>query len=149
MKINDFLKKKRNDKGLSDSGFANLLDQNIHWVDDLNGDEDELNGLNIPQFKRMCDTLGISPQEVYSVVVSDLKDMNLFELIRKRREEKYWTIEDLSDRVGYDPSVIECLEGGTNLENICLDALKKIATDLELPFDLVLQKLEQATVDDS
>lgn len=146
MKINDYLKAKRIEKGLGDNEFAQLLEQTIHWVEDFDGDEDELNGLSIPQFKRMCDALGISPNEVYSIVPSDLKNLTLFELVRKRREEKFWSVEDLSDRVGYERNVIECLESGTNLETICLDALKKIAADLELPFDLVLEKLETATI---
>ena len=141
MRINEYLKEKRAEKGLSDKKFAEIIDQNIHWVEDFDGDEEELNGLSIPQFKSMCDALGISPEAVFKIVVSNLKDLRISEIVKTRRKEKYWSIEDLADRIGYKSSVIEALENDMNLDGVCLDALKKIATELELPFDFILQKL--------
>jgi transcriptional regulator with XRE-family HTH domain len=141
VRVNDFLKKRRVEKGISDKDFAEITGQSIHWVEDFDDDEEELNGLNVPQFKKMCHTLDLTPSEVFCIVASNLKDLGISELIRKRREEKYWSVDDLSDRVGYESYVVGALEKGSNLNAVCLDALKKIATELDLPFDLVLQKL--------
>jgi len=141
MRINKYLKTKRTEKGLSDSDFAEITGQNIHWVEDLDGDEDELNGLTIPQFRNMCLALDIEPHEVFSVVASDLMELGLFELIRKRREEKFWTVDDLADRIGYEAYIVEAIENGASLDGVCIDALKKMATELDLPLDFVLHKL--------
>ena len=141
MRINEYVKKKRIEKGISDLEFASIVGENIHWVGDFDDDEEELNGLSIPQFKEMCRALGVSPVDIFSIVTSDLRKLNLPEMIRKRREEKYWSMEDLADRIGYETYIIESIENNTNLNKICIDALKKIAIELELPLDLVLEKL--------
>lgn len=144
MRVNEYLKRKRTEKGLHDKDFAESTGQNIDWVEDFDGDEEELNGLTIPQFKQMCNALEIEPQEVFSVVVSDLMKFSLFDLIRKRREEKFWSVDDLADRVGYESFVIEAIEKGSSLNSVCIDALKKISTELDLPLDIVLQKLGES-----
>ncbi len=73
MRINDYLKRKRTKMGISDKKFAEITGKNIYWVEDFDGDEEELNGLNILQFQKMCKTLKILPQEVFLIVASDLK----------------------------------------------------------------------------
>jgi transcriptional regulator with XRE-family HTH domain len=141
MRIIDFIKSRRLELGMSEDELADQLGVNIHWVFDLETDEDEINGLSIPKFKKLCSILDVKPVDIYKLVPSNLESMKLSELIKMRRNEKYWSVDDLSDRIGYESIVVESIENDGNQEAICVDALKKIAMELDLPLSLVLEKL--------
>jgi transcriptional regulator with XRE-family HTH domain len=141
MRINEFIKKKRIEKEIGYEEFAEIIGENSYWIEEFESDEEELNGLTIPQLKKMCEALSISVADLFRVVPSNLMEFNLSKLVKKRREEKFWSIEDLGDRIGYKSGVIKAIENNYNLNEVCLDALKKIATELDLPLYLILEKL--------
>lgn len=141
MRIIDYLKERRLHMGLDEGQFADKLGINVNWASDLETDEDEINGLTIPQFKKLCCTLEVNAVDIFRIVPSNFEGLSLAEMIKNRREEKYWSIENLADRIGYESIVIESLESNEDLAAVCIDALKKIAMELELPLDLVLERL--------
>ena len=118
MKIAEFIKEKRIGKGLSDIEFSSMIGLNVSWVGDLESYEDELDTLSLSRLKRMCEVLSINPVDIFRAVASDLSDLPLFALIKKRREEKGYSIKELADRVGYETSVIEALENNKDLDNV-------------------------------
>ena len=141
MKINEYLTNIRKEKALEDKEFSEIINKNIYWLEDFEGDEEEISGLSIPQLRNMCAVLEIDPVDIFDVVTSNLRNLNLSDTIRIRREEKYWTVDDLSERTGYEASVIQALEEGSDFSNVCIDALKKITVELDLSFDFILRKL--------
>lgn len=141
MKIADYLKKKRLDKGYSDVDFSNLTGLNVSWIGDLESDDDELDTLCVPDIKKICEALSISPADILRAVASDLKHLPLSDLLKKRREEKGYTIEKLSDLIGYEVIVLQSLENNLDLKEVPMPALMNIAIELDLPLELLLEKL--------
>lgn len=142
MKLNKYLKKKQDEIRLSKKKFADEIGINTSWLFDLENDEDEINWLNLTQFGNMCKALQIKPSELFHIFISDIEELSLGELFKKRREEIGWSIENLGERIGYEQSVIANIENNKNTNEICIDVLKKTASQLNIPFNLVLNKLE-------
>lgn len=118
MNIAKFLKEKRIEKGMSDVEFSNMIRLDVCWVGDLESYEDELDTLSISRLKRICKVLGIHPADIFRAVASDLNDLSLSALIKRRREEKGYSIEELANRIGYETVVIEALENNKDLDNV-------------------------------
>ena len=141
MKISDYLKQKRLDKEYSDVEFSNLTGLNVSWIGDLESDDDELDTICVSDLIKICNVLSISPVDIFKAVVSDLKHLPLPDLLRKRRQEKGYTINKLSDLIGYEVIVIQLLENNGDLKEIPVPVLTNIATELDLPLELLLEKL--------
>ena len=141
MKIADYLKIKRLDKGYSDVEFSKITGLNISWIGDLESNDDELDTLCIQDIKKICEVLCISPADIFRAVAFDLKHLSLSDLLRKRREEKGYTIEKLSDLIGYEVIVIKSLEDNGDLREVPMPALMNIAIELDLSLELLLEKL--------
>lgn len=141
MRINEFFKQKRQEKGITDQEFSKITGQNIYWVEDFDGDEEELNGLTISELQGICRALGIAPLEIYNAVLSNLTHLSLAQIVKIRREEKFWTVEDLAERIGYEPYIVEAMENGDKLDQVCIDSFKKVAAELDLPIDFLAAKL--------
>jgi transcriptional regulator with XRE-family HTH domain len=142
MRIQDILRKRRTELGISDVELSKLTNISIDTIYDLEQmDDDEIYLFNLPELKLFCSVLKINPPDIFRSVASDLTDLSLAELIKKRRNEKNLTIEKLSDLIGYDPIVILTLEENGNYTEVCVDALKKISFELDLPLELLLEKI--------
>lgn len=85
--------------------------------------------------------LGIKPEEFADIPVSDLASLPLPDLVRVRREQKDLSIEELAERIGYFPVVVEALENGRADSEVCIDALRSVGTELDIPFRLLLEKI--------
>jgi transcriptional regulator with XRE-family HTH domain len=141
MKIDEFIKEKRIEKNLSDVDFAKKVGLNISTVNDLESYDDEIDILTVPDLKRICNVLGISASEILDCVIINLKDLPLSNIIRNRRAEKGYSVQQLSERIGYETIVVETLENGGDKSQICIDSLEKLAMELDLPLSLIFEKL--------
>ena len=112
------------------------------WLFDFEmGDDDELDGFTIPEFKNICDALDIDPSEIPNIAITDLSHLPLSELIKARREEKGYTIDGLADRIGFESIVIENLENNQNLKDVVINVLKGISKELDIPLGILFGKL--------
>jgi transcriptional regulator with XRE-family HTH domain len=68
-------------------------------------------------------------------------DLSLPLLIKTRREEKNLSIEDLSELIGYHPDVVDAIENNRKDVVICLNVLKEIAKELDIPLKVLLEKV--------
>ena len=144
MKIGEYFKQKRLEKGLTTAQLAKLISDNfqesLFW--DFEGfDDNDIDGWSIPDFKRYCEILGINPADFSDIPISNLARLTLPVLVKTRREEKNISVEDLSERIGYHSDVIEAIENDRKDIVVCLDALKEIAKELDIPFRLLLEKI--------
>jgi len=105
------------------------------------GDDNDIDGWLLGDFKRYCALLDIHPTEFADIPASDLASLPLEALVKKRREQKNWSIEELAERIGYFPVVVEALENGRADSAVCLDALRSIGVELDIPFRMLLEKM--------
>ena len=144
MLIGKYFKKKRIELGLDPTQLAQIISPSMTtmWLFDFEvGDDDELDGFTIPEFKNICGALDIDPSEVPNIAVSDLLNLSLPDLIKTRREEKRYSIEDLAKRIGFESIVIENLENNENLNDVVINVLKGISKELNIPLELMFEKL--------
>jgi DNA-binding XRE family transcriptional regulator len=144
MKIGEYFKQKRLDKGLTTVQLAKLISDNfqesLFW--DFEGfDDNDIDGWSISDFKRYCEILGINPTDFADIPISNLSHLTLPILVKTRREEKNISVEDLSESIGYYPEVIEAIENDRKDVVVCLDVLKAIARELDIPFRVLLEKI--------
>ena len=144
MRIGSFFKQKRELKGLSHSQLCPLIrddfEESLFW-DFEEFDDNDIDGFMIGDFKRYCAALEIPPTDFADLPVSDLQHLDLPNLVKTRRELKQWSIEDLAERIGYFPVVIEALENGRSDSEVCIDVLRNVANELDIPFRILLEKI--------
>ncbi len=144
MLIGKYFKEKRIKKGLSESELASLIGPNFDesriW-DFESGDDNDIDGLSIREFKLYCKALDINSVEYADIPASNLRDLPLSSLIRARREELGYSITDLADYIGYEQNVIQAIEEDRDDVVIALNAIKQFALILGLPLRLLLDKL--------
>jgi transcriptional regulator with XRE-family HTH domain len=139
MLIGLHFKKKREAKGLSQKDVAQMIrsdfQESLLW-DFESGDDNDIDGWLLGDFKKYCAALEIEPEEFANVPVSDLANLPLPDLVRVRREQK-----ELAEHIGYYAVVIEALESGRADSEVCIDVLRSIGTELDIPFRLLLEKI--------
>jgi len=144
MLIGKYFRKKRLEKGLSESELALRISpdfQESRMWDFESGYDNDIDGMSIRDFKLYCKTLDINPVDYADVPVSDLKELPLSSLIKTRRKEMGYSITDLSDWIGFDKNVIRAIEDNRDDVDIALNAIKPIALVLGIPFRILLEKL--------
>lgn len=142
MRIGKYLKQKRIEIGLSDVELAETIGITVSSLYDIEDiDENDIQGLTILQLIKMCHALEILPVDIYHAIISDLKTLSLQEIIKKRRDEKGLSIDKLAELIGYNFSFVESIEKNGNLNDVCLNLLKNIANELDLPFEFLLEKV--------
>lgn len=144
MRIGEYFKKKRIEKGMNIEQLAKFIrndfQESLLW-DFEYSDDNDLDGWPIMEFKRYCLALGMDPTEFADIPISDIADLPLPMLIKTRREEKGFSIKDLSERIGYYPDIVEAIETDKTDVPVCLDVLKELAKELDLPFRILLGKI--------
>lgn len=103
------------------------------------GDDNDINGWSIEDFKKYCEILKVDPEILFIITISNLDDLNLNELIKARREEKCLTQEDLSDIIGYEVIVIKSIESEHRDTVVCIDTLKGLGKALDIPLIMLLK----------
>ena len=83
----------------------------------------------------------IKPTEFADIPVYELANLPLQALVKTRREQKGLTVEELAERIGYFPVVIEALESGRADLEVCIDVLRSVGAELDIPFRLLLEKI--------
>jgi transcriptional regulator with XRE-family HTH domain len=142
MKIGRYLKQKRSELGFSDVELAKEIGITVSSLNDVEDiDENDIQYLTIQQLITMCHVLKIRPIDIYQAIISDFKKLSIQEIIKKRRDEKGLSIEKLAELIGYNSSLIESIENNENLNEFCLNFLKNIANELDLPFEFLLEKV--------
>ncbi len=144
MLIGEHFKKKREDKGLSHKDLAKMIrsdfQESLFW-DFENFDDNDIDGWVVGDLKKYCAALEIKPEEFADIPVSDLAHLPLPALVKARREQKGLTVEELAERIGYFSVVIEALENGRTDAEVCIDALRSVGVELDIPFHLLLEKI--------
>lgn len=144
MLIGSFFKSKRIEKGLSKADLAALIatdfQESLLW-DFESGDDSDIDGWPIQDFKKYCEILDIEPSEYALVPVSDLSNMPLPMLIKSRREEMGYSIQELSELIGFEEDVIIAIEEERNDTIVALVVIKNLSLTLGLPFQLLLDKI--------
>lgn len=109
MLIGLHFKKKRETKGLSEKDVAGMIrsdfQESLLW-DFEEGDDNDIDGWVLGDFKKYCASLEIKPTEFADIPISDLANLPLPGLVKARREQKGLTVEELAERIGYFPEVI-------------------------------------------
>jgi len=144
MRLGEYFKRLRLAKGLTESELANRIgngfESSLLW-DFEGGDDNDIDGWSIEDFKRYCEILGANPTDFADIPSSDIDHLPLPLLVKARREEKGFSITELADEIGYDPRVIVVIEEQCNDEVVvCLDVFRRLASVLDLPFRLLLEK---------
>jgi transcriptional regulator with XRE-family HTH domain len=141
--IGQYFKNVRLQKGLSENDVARLIgpkfQASLLW-DFESGDDNDIDGWSIIEFKKYCEILGVNPTDFADIPTSNLNGLSLSELIKARRDEKGYSIEALSDRIGYESGVIEAIEGDRQ-GIVCIDAIRQLAMALDIPLRVILEKL--------
>ncbi len=144
MRIGEYCKNKRVENGLDEEQVALLIGENFQasllW-DFEEFDDNDIDGWPIEDLKKYCEVIGIELKEIAEIPISDHLDLPLASLIRTRREEKGITKEELSDRIGYEKSVVEAIEKEERDVVVCVHALKEIAKELDFSFKALLARL--------
>jgi cytoskeletal protein RodZ len=134
----------RLERGLSQKEVAlkirSVFQESLLW-DFEAGDEKDIDGWLLSDYKKYCSIIGISPAEMVDSAIKNEQNLSFSELVRTRREEKRLTIGELSDAIGYDESVIESIENNVYEKTVCLDALKSLSEELNVPLKILLTKM--------
>ncbi len=144
MLIGLYFRNKRLEKGLREEDVANLIgpdfQKSLFW-DFESGDDSDIDGFSIQEFKRYCEILDIKPTNYADIPVSDKQKMPLSIIVKTRREEMGYSIKDLSDLIGYEETVINAIEGERSDVVVCLDVIKQLSMILGLPLRVLLEKI--------
>ena len=144
MLIGSYFKKKRIEKGLSEADIASLISPNFQasliW-DFESGDDTDIDGWTIQEFKKYCEIIEIKTTEFSDIPASDLHDLPLSKLVKNRRTEMGYSIGDLSSRIGFEENVILAIEEERNDVPVVLNAIKLLALELGIPFRMLLEKI--------
>lgn len=143
MLIGQYFKDKRRQKNLTEDDVARQIGPDFQasllW-DFESGDDNDIDGWSIIEFKKYCEILGIKATDLADIPISNLNGLSLSQLIKARREEKGFSVGDLSDRIGYEPSVILAIEANDK-GVVCIEALKQLAMALDIPLRVLLEKI--------
>lgn len=130
----------RESKGLSDVEVAARSGLTIHEYGDVESYDDEASSvLTLKQLRSLCSVLGLDLYALFSLEEpsSDHNRLDFRErhkVIAQRRKEIGLTQEQLGDRVGFEPYIIDRIERDPNfLEHWCLDNVLLLAKELNLP----------------
>lgn len=126
---------------MSDITLSKLTGLNTNCIYDLETYEDELENYELPVVLRLCAALSINIVDIYKQLTTDIEHLTLSEIVKKRRLDKHLSVNELSDSIGYDATVVDAIENDGDLTGICLDAFKIMACELDLPLVLLLEKL--------
>ena len=144
MLIGSYFKQRRLGKGLSEVEVAELISKDFQasllW-DFEAGDDTDIDGWSIQEFKKYCEVLEIPPEKYAEIPASNLSNLPLSALIKTRRKEMGYSIQKLSDEIGYEKVVIEAIENDNRSTVICLNVLKQLALVLGIPFQILLEKI--------
>ena len=144
MLIGKYFRKRRVEKGLSESELASRISPDFQesriW-DFESGDDNDIDGMSIRDFKLYCKILDINPVDYADIPVSNLQELTLSSLIKTRRKEMGYSITDLSNWIGFDENVIRAIEDNRDDVDIALNAIKQLALVLGIPFRILLDKL--------
>jgi DNA-binding XRE family transcriptional regulator len=144
MRAGSFFKQQRERKNLTHAEIAASIrpdfEPSLFW-DFESFDDNDIDGFSLGEFKRYCEILEIQPSVFADFPSSNLSHLSLPLIVKTRREEKNWSIEQLAERIGYYPSVIEALESGDFASAVCLDVLRSVARELDIPFRMLLEKI--------
>ena len=144
IQIGMHFKNKRELKGLSHKELARMIRNDFHeslFWDFERGRDNDIDGWLLGDFKKYCTVLELRPTDFADLPVSDLASLPLPDLVKVRREEKNLTVEELAERIGYFPTVIEALESGRADSEVCIDVLRSTGAELDIPFRLLLEKI--------
>ena len=125
-----YFKKKRTGKGLSEADIAALISPNFQeslLCDFESGDDTDIDGWSIQDFKRYCEILDIAPSEYANIPVSDRNTLPLATLIKTRREEMGYSVQELSTLIGFDENVIVAIEEGRSDIVVVLAVIKHLS----------------------
>ena len=149
MSVNERIALRRKELGLTDVETARRCGLSISAYDDIERYAEEIFELvPLHSVKRLCDVLQVDFFDLLEIPCAFCEGGKSFveeyrlprsEVIRKRREAKGWSADELGDRVGFYEVEIHKLEQEPgHLESWRLDSIKELATEIEVPLQVLL-----------
>lgn len=147
-KINEKIKQRRTELGLSDTEVANRLGLTVSTYFDIEHKKNEIYLYpELLHVKRLCKMLGFDLLELMGLECEFCKGANpekfsfpTSDLIARRRRERGISVEELGELVGFDESEIEELEANPErIETWPIDFIKDLADVLDLPLQTLLK----------
>ena len=149
MSVNERIALRRKELGLTDVETARRCGLSISEYDDIERYAEEIFELvPLHSVKRLCDVLQVDFFDLFEIPCAFCEGGKSFveeyrlprsEVIRKRREAKGWSADELGDRVGFYEVEIHKLEQEQgHLESWRLDSIKELAAEIEVPLQVLL-----------
>lgn len=149
MRINEKVKKRRFELGLTESDISNNVGLSRSEYSDIELHEDELCTVtDICRFKKICEVLGFDLLELLEQKCAFCEEGASFveefslsrnELIASRRRKMGISREELGERVGFYEAEIENLEKNPeHLETWPVDFIKDLAAIIDVPVQILL-----------
>jgi len=141
MRIGDYFRQRRIEKNLSEEDVTCFIGfQSSMLYDFETFDDNDIDGWSVEEYKRYCSILEVNQVDFTKVAMQDMIDMPLASIVKKRREEKGLSIDTLSNLIEYESIIISNLESN-NYNDVCIDFLKCISKELDIPLKLIFEKL--------
>jgi transcriptional regulator with XRE-family HTH domain len=153
MNLNEIVKKRRIELGLTINEAAEKSGLSIHEYTDVEDYPDEIASvLQLRDLKSICKTLNIDIYEFLGNETecaerdqgdkADLVSLN--ELVRQKRETANLTRIELGDRLGfYEEAIIDMESDPKFLESWSIELIKNLCAELKIPITVIIKKLER------
>jgi DNA-binding XRE family transcriptional regulator len=149
MDVNEKIKRRRKELGLSDTEVANKVGLSIHEYGDVEQHADEIFAVvELLRVKEICQMLKFDFFELFDMNCSFCREGNQHlesyslprnDLIRKRRIEMGLSVEELGDRIGFEETAVKDMEKDTDyLETWPINYVKDLSAITSVPFQILL-----------
>lgn len=135
------IKARRLELGLSDKDVSDQVGIGQYSYGDIEFHDDEfITQISLGEAKRVCAVLGLDLNKLLAIEKSSSGSELRNELLHHRRIELGVSVQDLSDKIGFYPEVIEKIEKDANgVDDLPIEVVNDIAKLLELPLEKLLR----------
>jgi transcriptional regulator with XRE-family HTH domain len=147
--VSDKIATRRKELGLTDTEVAQQSGLSIHEYCDIEQHANEIyTNVRIQAVKKLSDILRVDLLSLFEIPCAFCADDRNYteeyslprnELIRKKREAKGLSTEELGDRIDFYGTEIEKLEAGPEyIESWPLEFIRKLADEIGVPLQILL-----------
>jgi DNA-binding XRE family transcriptional regulator len=151
MQLNEKIKQRRLELGLTTNEAAKKSGLSIHEYADVEDYPDEMTSvLQLSDVRNICKALNIDFQELFkneaTYVQGELDDemamLSLNELVRNKRESANITREELGERLDfYEQAIVDIESDPKFLNGWSFELVAKLCAELKIPTPVIFDKL--------
>lgn len=148
MQLNELIKNRRLEIGLTDKEAAKLTGLSIHEYADVEDDPREATTvLRLKDLRIICSALGLNMSALLKhagicnteISALSVEHLPLNVLIRRRREAVGLSTEGLADKLGFhDQAILDMETDPDYLEGWPLDLICHLCTELRIPLSVII-----------